>query len=44
MDKDVRKAEEEHKADLLDKELAKFHESLFRGGRFNDNSNWVGKR
>ena len=40
MDKDVRKAEEEHKAALLDQELSKFHQSVF-GGRSYDSSNWV---
>ena len=43
MDRDVRKAEEEHKQALLEQELAKFHQHVFGGGSY-DSSNWIGRR
>ena len=43
MDRDTRKAEEDHRAHLLDLELAKFHTQVL-GGNPHANSNWCNRR
>ena len=43
MDKDVRKAEEEHRQALLQQELDKFMHQVVGGNPY-ANSNWIGNR
>ncbi len=40
-DRDTKKAEEDHRAALLDAELAKFHEQALGVGQYHSGNNWV---